>query len=260
MIKVLKEAIPTDLSIAVCDREKFIAYMPGENINLAIRQGQYLHEDEPLSVALHKNRHLQAEVPAEFYGFEFIGTATPLHDQSGYVIGGIAIQARKPSELINISSTISSSLMRANGQIKSIADGSSTLTEASNELIKHSKQAEHNVKQTAEILTLMKRMADQTNLLGLNAAIEAARAGEKGKGFEVVATEIRRFSKDTVDSTQQIRKMIAQINTATEKMTQSIAQIANVGTLQAQSIHQVSDFMKEIQEMSTQLTEFANKL
>lgn len=84
--------------------------------------------------------------------------------------------------------------------------------------------------------------------------------GEKGKGFEVVATEIRKFSKETIESTQKIRETMDQINEATQKITTSIAQISTIGTLQSESIQQVSDFVKEIQVMSTQLNEYANKL
>ena len=223
MIEIMKKAIPTDLSIAVCNMEKFVAYFPGKNLDLKIKVGQQLNSKEPLLIALKENRRLEAIVPADFYGFEFIGTATPLHDKAGKVIGGIAVQVRKQSELIAISNAITGSLTQANDQISNIEEGSANLTETANELLQQSVQAEKNVQQTSDILILMKRMADQTNLLGLNAAIEAARAGEKGKGFEVVAKEIRRFSKETVESTQQIRETMAQINEATQKIAHSIA-------------------------------------
>ncbi|WP_339196577.1 methyl-accepting chemotaxis protein [Solibacillus sp. FSL R5-0449] len=260
MISVMKEAIPTELSIAVCDLEKFIAYFPAKDLDLKIQVGQQLNHDEPLMIALKKGRRLEAVVPADYYGFEFIGTATPLYDQTGKTIGGIAVQVRKHSELIEISQAITGSLTNANEQIVNIAGGSTSLKESANELLQQSKQAEKNVQHTSEILSLLKRMADQTNLLGLNAAIEAARAGEKGKGFEVVATEIRKFSKETIESTQKIRETMDQINEATQKITTSIAQISTIGTLQSESIQQVSDFVKEIQVMSTQLNEYANKL
>lgn len=62
--------------------------MAGEDINLNIKVGQSLHPEEPLTVVIQSNIPLRAEVPAEFYGFEFTGTATPLHDREGQVIGG----------------------------------------------------------------------------------------------------------------------------------------------------------------------------
>ena len=71
-IRVFKKAVPTDLSIAICDLEKFVAYFPGKDIDLGIKIGQRLHPEEPLSQALKKNIRLEAEVPADFYGFEFI--------------------------------------------------------------------------------------------------------------------------------------------------------------------------------------------
>lgn len=260
MVEVMKKAIPIDLSIAVCDMEKFIAYFPGKDLDLKIRVGHKLNDEEPLMVALKQNRRLEAAVPATYYGFEFIGTATPLHDKSGRIVGGIAVQVRKQSELITIANAMTGYLTKANTQISHIADGSSKLTESATVLLEQSKQAEKNVQQTTDILTLLKRMANQTNLLGLNAAIEAARAGEKGKGFEVVATEIRKFSQETIDSTQKIQHTLAQINEATQKIAYSIHQVSTIGSSQTESIHHVLDFVREIQEMSAQLNEYANKL
>lgn len=260
IIPIIKSSIPADLSIAVCDMEKFVAYFPGKDINLNIKSGQTLNPKEPLAVALRENRSLREDVPADFYGFEFTGTANSIQDKQGNVIGGIAVQLKRQTELRVIADQISNSLTFANEQISQIESGSIALENYSQELLTQSHKAGEDVSNTAEVLSIIKLVADQTNLLGLNAAIEAARAGKYGRGFGVVADEIRKLSNETVVSTQVINETMNQIKQITELMGSSIEKIATVGQEQANSIKQTSDFIEEIKAMASKLNEYANKL
>lgn len=260
MVRIFKAAAPTDLSIAICDTEKFVAYMPGNDIHLHINEGQRLQPDEPLMIALQTNKRLEATVPAHFYGFEFVGTATPLHNERGAIIGGIAVQVRKQRELIDLSMSLEQAIDEVSEQVTAVSTGATSLTEMTSLLNEQSTYAVKSIEQSTVMLQVIERMANQTNLLGLNAAIEAARAGEHGRGFSIVAKEIQRFSTESATSTKHIHTAISELEKNIAQMMTMIDRVAEVGHTQEHAVTEVVKLIDAIEQMSTKLNQFAQKL
>lgn len=145
---------------------------------------------------------------------------------------------------------IDSGISQVNNSVKEINEVK-TETEAAAETINNLGELSQEI---GEIVELIRGIADQTNLLALNAAIEAARAGESGRGFSVVADEIRQLAEESQTATDNISQLISRVQNnvenAVEKMDQNQTKVAD----SVQTIEKTGKAFANIKESSEKLT------
>ncbi|MHB9100924.1 MAG: methyl-accepting chemotaxis protein [Sulfuricella sp.] len=130
--------------------------------------------------------------------------------------------------------------------------------------VRHASQAIEELgqqsNQISTIVQVIKDVADQTNLLALNAAIEAARAGEQGRGFAVVADEVRKLAERTTKATEEITRMISAMQASSHAAVTSMGGTVHQVDSGVALAHQAGDAINQISDGANQVIQVVNEI
>ncbi|WRG94166.1 methyl-accepting chemotaxis protein TlpB [Helicobacter pylori] len=229
--------------IEVDDRNDEISQV-GRGVNLFVENARLIMEEiKGISTSNKTSMDKLVQIAQE--------TQKSMQDSST-TLNSVKNKATDVANMMNISIEQSQGLRKrlieTQGLVKeskdAIGDLFSQITESAHteeELSSKVEQLSRNADDVKSILDIINDIADQTNLLALNAAIEAARAGEHGRGFAVVADEVRNLAGRT-------QKSLAEINSTIMVIVQEINDVSSQMNLNSQKMERLSDMSKSVQE------------
>ncbi|HTU68784.1 MAG TPA: methyl-accepting chemotaxis protein [Candidatus Baltobacteraceae bacterium] len=165
------------------------------------------------------------------------------------------VQVAGNAERVRSESNVTDQQVReGRNEVLALSKGMGSISDTVADVVTEMQSLDGASRQIGEILGLIEEIADQTNLLALNAAIEAARAGEHGRGFAVVADEVRKLAENSASSTKQIGQLVADIQRRTSAVLERTARANNLVQNNAESARNVTQMIETI---STRVTEVA---
>ena len=233
-------------------KESLIGLLGGMQTTLKGIIAKVSHSTEELSDSADSIAQI-AEQTAQFATSQQTSTQTMAAAIEELVvsISHLSDNATHADELSKVSAN---TLEEGSGVIKetlgSIENISTTVGEAASTI----SELNGHTQQISEIIGVIRGIADQTNLLALNAAIEAARAGEQGRGFAVVADEVRNLASRSAASTQQITGMISKIQSGADASIRSMENTVNNVSRGVTLANQTGEAIASIQSHASNLT------
>ncbi len=257
----LRQVLGEGPSYSISDTERYLFHSSSEKLKLGLKAGDPIKPGSIAETCIKTGKRVVKKIPREVMGTPFTGLGIPITDNNR-VIGAIAIgipfdtqeKVRKMAEdlnsSLNIIATGSNNLMSASEQLAASAQG----------LAGNTSGISSDIKEMDSVIELIKEVSDQTHLLGLNAAIEAARAGDQGRGFNVVAGEIRKLASKTSSSVKDISVKLKKIQETVLDLSVQIQEISSLSQHQASSAGEIAAGMERLGAMSRELSKLADEL
>lgn len=258
----IADMMQTDMGFAVTDTEKFIIQRDGKTVKLNISPGDPVNPKSAMAEAMRTKKPAAKNMDASLYGIPVRIYGYPIFDKYKNVIGsvGIAKNIETWTGLTQSAGELIESSNQVGDIITQFLEVASQLNEDSVLLQNKADDINQKFKKTNQILESIKAISSQTRLIGLNAAIEAARIGEVGKGFGVVANEIRKLSGNSNDASVEIEKTLNELQVDLQKITEEVTSINDTVISQLEKAKEINSRIEKFEQISKLLLELSNRL
>jgi hypothetical protein len=254
--ETIQRSFTEPTTVIVTDTEKLIFHLPAEFDTAKVQLGQPLKEltTPQLEESLKTGKVTRLRVMETFIGFPFIVTYNPIIDNNKVV--GLLItttSTEQMDKLVKMSKNLAETVENMAVNTRQIAQVSTLIVDKIQEISEESDSILKALENTYEVIKSIQNIAIQSNVLGLNASIEAARAGDYGKGFSVVAKEIRRMAEQSKGASKNIIQYLENINRAIHQNNHSIQGITAITQEHSATIQELNSSFSIISSTADEL-------
>lgn len=253
-----QQLVADDCHFTIADKQKFVVSLPGKNLNMSIKVGDSIREGAITAIAMKEKRRIVREGNKQLYGVPHIAICVPVieHDEA---VGCISIgySTEKNEQIKQMAEMLAHMVEQISSGTQSIASSAQELAGTHEDIFSLSESIKEQMNEVSKVTGFVTELASQTNLLGLNASIQAAHAGEHGKGFSVVANEVRTLADRSNESAKTIKLQLGQIQSLVLRMIKDIESASQFTQGQAAGSEQLAASVEELHELAQKLAHFA---
>jgi hypothetical protein len=265
LLPLVPEMVGVDMQLSLSSRTHVLGvwqaksfYLPGSQNGVELSWDNPSHQN--LMKVMDNGKPSVTILPKEILGEPIKGILTPIYEE-GKVVGVVACATslKDNDNMQSSAESLFSNLTQTQDTVEEIAYGAVSLAEKLNSIITASDMVNKQVERAFNCVSSIQGNTSRSNILALNGSIEAARAGENGRGFSIIAKEMRSFAQVNGDSAKLIHDSLKEVSESISIITHEVNEVNGVAIQQVASTEEITATLNDITNQASELVKYNQK-